>query len=105
MVDRESRKKQITEQRQKQILGAAGDIFTLKGYAAATIPEIAELAGVAVGTVYNYYSNKRDLFIAAIKNLIITASLLDIHRTEALRLGFEAFPQSSFVLPSFLFEQ
>ena len=78
MADRESRKKQITEQRQKQILKAAGEVFARKGYAAATIPEIAEPAGVAVGTIYNYYPGKRELFIAVIKDLIITIPLLDL---------------------------
>lgn len=78
MADRESRKKQITEQRREQILRAAGDIFARKGYAAATMPEIAELAEVAVGTIYNYYTSKRELFIAVIRNLIITVPLLDL---------------------------
>jgi AcrR family transcriptional regulator len=78
MADRESRKKLITEQREGQIIKAAMEVFTRKGYAAATIPEIAELAGVAVGTIYNYYPGKRELFIAVIKNLIITVPLLDL---------------------------
>jgi AcrR family transcriptional regulator len=78
MADRESRKKQITEQRQAQIVRAAADVFTRLGYAAATIPEIAETAGVAVGTIYNYYPGKRELFIAVIRDLIITAPLLDL---------------------------
>ena len=78
MADRESRKKQITEQREEQILKAASEVFTRKGYAAATIPEIAGLAGVAVGTIYNYYHGKRELFIAVIKNFIITVPLLNL---------------------------
>ncbi len=45
MPDRESRKKQITAKRCRQILDAALDVFAQKGYTAATIPEIAKLAG------------------------------------------------------------
>lgn len=78
MADRESRKRQITEKREEQILNAASEVFARKGYAAATIPEIAEVAGVAVGTIYIYYPGKRELFIAVIKNLIITVPLLDL---------------------------
>ena len=78
MTDRESRKKQITEQRQQQILKAAGEVFTRKGYAATTVPEIAKLADVAVGPLYNYYPSKRETFIAVIKNFIITVPLLDL---------------------------
>jgi AcrR family transcriptional regulator len=78
MPNRKSKEKQTTTRRQGQILKAALEIFSRKGYAAATIPEIARLAGVAVGTIYIYYPSKRELFIATIKNLIITTPLLDL---------------------------
>jgi AcrR family transcriptional regulator len=78
MPNRESRKKRIAAQRRTQIMKAATEIFTRKSFAAATVPEIARLAGVATGTIYLYYANKRELFIAVIKNLIITAPLLDL---------------------------
>ena len=101
MADRESRKRQVTEQREKQILKAADEVFTRKGYAAATIPEIAELAGVAVGTIYNYYSGKRELFIAVIKNLIITVPLLDLIDEmpgDDITLIFKQIMQNRFAL-------
>jgi AcrR family transcriptional regulator len=78
MVDKELRKKKITEKRREQILRAAMEIFSRKGYAAATIPEIARAAGIAAGTIYIYYLSKRELFIAVIKNFIITTPLLDL---------------------------
>lgn len=78
MTDKESRKKKAVEKRQGQILKAALEIFTQKGYTAATIPEIAKEAGVATGTIYLYYPSKRELFIAVIKSLIITAPLLHL---------------------------
>lgn len=78
MPNRKSKKNQTTSQREKQILKAALDVFSRKGYAAATIPEIARLAGVATGTIYIYYPSKRELFITTIKNLIITTPLLDL---------------------------
>ncbi|MFA5309435.1 MAG: TetR/AcrR family transcriptional regulator [Dehalococcoidales bacterium] len=78
MADKELRKQKITARRQEQILQAGMDVFTLKGYAAATIPQIARAAGVAAGTIYLYYPSKRELFIAVIKKLIITAPLLQL---------------------------
>lgn len=72
------RKKKITEKRRGQILKAAMEIFSRKGYAAATIPEIARAAGIAAGTIYIYYPSKRGLFIAVMKNFIITVPLLDL---------------------------
>jgi len=81
MVDRESRKKQVTARRQEQILKAAVEIFSQKGYDAATIPEIANLAGVATGTIYIYYPSKRELFISVMKGLIATP-LISIFEKE-----------------------
>lgn len=71
MTDRATRKKQITERRQSQILQAASEIFARKGYTAATVPEIARLAGIASGTVYLYYPSKRDLFVAVIRQILM----------------------------------
>jgi len=71
MTDRESRKQQIGAKRQEQILNAATEIFVRKGYTDATIPEIAKLSGLAVGTIYIYYPSKRELFIAAVEKLIM----------------------------------
>jgi AcrR family transcriptional regulator len=78
MSDRDSRKKQITERRQGQILNAAMEVFSKKGYTSATIPEIARLAGVAAGTIYIYYPSKRELFIALLKKIGHTVAMLNI---------------------------
>jgi AcrR family transcriptional regulator len=77
MSDRKTKGKQATK-RQRQILKAALEIFSRKGYAAATMPEIAERAGVAAGTIYIYYPSKRDLFVTVIRELIITTPLRDL---------------------------
>ena len=71
MVKREERKKQITSQRQKQILEAALHVFARHGFDRATIPDIAREAGIAVGTIYNYYYGKRDLLIAITNKYVI----------------------------------
>jgi AcrR family transcriptional regulator len=75
----EPKKRQLpADQRQQQILQAALAVFSGKGFSRATVPDIAAEAGVAVGTIYNYYPSKRELFIAVIKNMIITSPLLDL---------------------------
>jgi AcrR family transcriptional regulator len=76
MANRKTKKKRTT--RQGQILKAALEVFSRKGYAAATVPEIARAAGVAAGTIYIYYSSKRELFVAVINNFIITTPLLNL---------------------------
>jgi AcrR family transcriptional regulator len=75
MADKKTKQK---VSRQEQILKAALEVFTRKGYAAATIPEIARAAGVATGTIYIYYPSKRELFVAVIKNFILTTPLLNL---------------------------
>lgn len=72
MPDSESRKKQITTKRQEQILKAATAIFVQKGYTDTTMPEIAKSCGLATGTIYIYYPNKRELFIAVVESLMVT---------------------------------
>ena len=50
------------------ILDAAETVFGERGFADAKIAEVAERAGVAAGTLYNYYDNKESLFRALIEH-------------------------------------
>ena len=50
------------EARRAEILAAAMAVFDEHGFAAATIDAVAEKAGIAKGSVYNYFPSKRDLF-------------------------------------------
>ena len=81
MTSRQDRKKRITEQREKQILDAALLVFSRMGFDKATVPDIAREAGIAVGTIYNYYPSKRELFVAAIVKFIIEPFAAVIKRT------------------------
>jgi TetR/AcrR family transcriptional regulator len=44
------------------LLDAAEEIFGSRGFALATLKEIAELAGFAVGSVYLFFPSKEELF-------------------------------------------
>ncbi len=44
-----------------RILDSAGRLFSLKGYNETAMKDVAEDAGIAVGTIYLYYRNKEDL--------------------------------------------
>jgi TetR/AcrR family fatty acid metabolism transcriptional regulator len=57
-------------QRRREILTAAEKVFAAKGYAAATVDEVAAAAGVSKGTMYNYFENKRDLFHQVFSEMI-----------------------------------
>jgi AcrR family transcriptional regulator len=45
----------------QRIRAAAGELFARRGYNAATMRDIAQRAGVALGTLFNYADDKRDL--------------------------------------------
>jgi AcrR family transcriptional regulator len=54
--------KEGTRSKRQAIIEAARNIFSMKGYEDTTIAEIAQEAGVAVGTVYLYFRNKREIY-------------------------------------------
>jgi len=47
-----------------RILTAAEGVFAKKGFSKATVSEIANMAQVAEGTVYEYFENKEDLLLS-----------------------------------------
>ncbi|MEU5280726.1 TetR/AcrR family transcriptional regulator [Streptomyces asoensis] len=53
--------------REQQMLDAAVETFGRRGYMAASMDEIAELAGVSKPLVYLYLNSKEDLFTACIR--------------------------------------
>lgn len=50
------------EDRRRSILDAAEQVFGERGYAQSTMDEVATLAGISKGSVYNYFKNKQELF-------------------------------------------
>lgn len=53
--------RRAAENRDQDILNAAIKVFSEKGYNAATTSEIAKEAGVAEGTIFRYFKNKKEL--------------------------------------------
>src|ERR1700722_19011387 len=50
--------------RSQRILKAARLLFDANGYGATAMEDVAEKAGLAVGTIYNYFPSKNDLLVA-----------------------------------------
>ncbi len=57
----QERKKREKGMRRYQILEAAKKVFSSKGYNAATMEEIADVAELSPGTLYIYFKNKEEL--------------------------------------------
>jgi AcrR family transcriptional regulator len=75
---RQERKENITKMRKQQILEAALKVFSKKSFAEATTAEIAREAGVAEGTIYNYFQSKRELLVAVVKTFVMTEPFLNL---------------------------
>lgn len=60
---------QLNALRKAQILDAATAVFAKKGFHRATIKDIAAYAGIADGTIYNYFANKNALLIGILDRL------------------------------------
>lgn len=52
------------------ILKVARQQFEQKGYSKTSMREIAESAGVGVGNIYNYFTNKDDLFREVVRPVL-----------------------------------
>jgi AcrR family transcriptional regulator len=70
----------LEQLRREQILEAAVKVFAEKGFRAAKMQEVANAAGVANGTVYNYFRSKDEVLLALLERL---------NETEARPAQFE----------------
>ncbi|HSD95149.1 MAG TPA: TetR/AcrR family transcriptional regulator [Syntrophales bacterium] len=51
----------LVDLRRKQIIEGAMQVFSAKGFHGASVREIAEAAGLTMGTMYNYVRSKEDI--------------------------------------------
>jgi TetR/AcrR family fatty acid metabolism transcriptional regulator len=83
MVTSNSRSKRPapkTIMRREAIIRAAIEVFSKKDFKTASISEIAEKAGVADGTIYQYFRNKEDLFFSIpVEKTIEFQSQVELH--------------------------
>lgn len=56
--------------RRQEILEAAAKSFSLFGYKATTMDQVAKIANVGKGTIYTFFSNKEELFNAIVIKMI-----------------------------------
>lgn len=58
------------EARPAEIVRAAYDVFSEKGFAAARLDDIAAQAGVSKGALYLYFETKQDIFEAVVRDAV-----------------------------------
>jgi AcrR family transcriptional regulator len=57
--------------RPEEIISAALDVFTDRGFAATKLEDVARRAGVTKGTIYLYFDSKEALFKALVRQTIV----------------------------------
>jgi AcrR family transcriptional regulator len=73
---------QTEQHRRETILHAATHVFAARGFRGSTIKDIAKVAGVSDGTIYNSFANKNALLTALLDKLRPEPHLLQ-QRAEA----------------------
>ena len=72
--------------RPAEVITAALQVFTERGFAGARLDDIAARAGVSKGTLYLYYTSKEELFKAVVRDHILpsVAAAENLARTEGV---------------------
>lgn len=83
-MEKQKRKEREFRFRKREILTAAEKIFSLKGFHETTMAEIAESAGFATGSLYQFFEGKEDLYATMMKEKL-TRMFSDIE--EAVERG------------------
>ena len=59
--------KRTSIEKKQKIINAGLQVFSEKGYYNTTTAEIAQIAGVSTGIVYNYFKDKKDILLQALQ--------------------------------------
>lgn len=91
VLDRTQRAELAKAARREEILDAARRVFAERGFRGTTIADIAEEAGIALGTIYLYFSSKDDVFAALSQRLgeLIFAATVDVPPVDSMREAVE----------------
>lgn len=68
-----------------RIVGAAVELFALRGYAGVAVADVASKAGTAKGSLYRHFESKEDLFAAVVESVV--AGVVDRVADEASSAG------------------
>jgi len=98
VVVKETLRARHAEQTRQLLISTARTLFTERGYAATSIEEIIQRAGVAKGALYHHFNGKDDLFRAVYEAVqadavagVVAAALKEREPWAAVRAGLSAF--------------
>jgi AcrR family transcriptional regulator len=70
MAEKRPRAVQPRDERRAQLIDAAREVFSRKGYHEATVDDITRAAGVAKGTFYLYFHEKREIYYELVRSFL-----------------------------------
>lgn len=75
-------------EKRNRIIEKGFELMCENGYYATTIPDIAKYSDVSVGIIYQYFNDKKDIFIEGIKNYsnAIMYPMLDILENNKIEI-------------------
>jgi AcrR family transcriptional regulator len=82
-----------TDATQLRILDAATDVFSTRGFSAATMADIVEHSGASIGSIYHHFGGKKELFLAIYDRLSVD---VELRVAEAARDATELDSQQAF---------
>lgn len=80
--------KRSIEKRNK-IIEKGFELMCEKGYYNTSTPDIAEFAGVSTGIIYQYFTDKKEIFVEGVKNYAdsIMYPMINILETESIEIN------------------
>src|SRR6266702_7715730 len=84
------RAKTIRDTRRKEIITAARDLFSRKGFHGTTMPDIAHAAGISTGLIYYIFPSKEDILLACCEDTA-NSHLNIFERTQNIEDPLERF--------------
>lgn len=78
-----------TIDRRKQIIEAATKSFSLFGYKATTMDQVARIANVGKGTIYTFFANKEELFDDILQGVLLEMKRITEQQVEKDKSFFD----------------
>ena len=82
-----------TDATQQRILDAATEVFSTRGFSAATMADIVDQSGASIGSIYHHFGGKKELFLAIYDRL---SAQIELPIAEAARKAADLDSQQAF---------
>lgn len=90
---------ELKQRRREEILFAAAELFARDGYAATDLDVVAKEVGVGKGTIYRYFQNKADLFLATVDE---SMHQMDLHVQKVALISQDPLEQMTLAVYGYL---